>query len=37
MAGPGAVDVENDSFTIHNPMYVTDEPRMQVLLAALGR
>ena len=36
MAGPGAVDVENDSFTIHNPMYVTDEPRMQVLLAALG-
>src|SRR6188768_3067248 len=36
MAGPGPVDVENDSFTIHNPMYVTDEPRMQVLLAALG-
>jgi len=36
MAGPGMVDVENDSFTIHNPMYVTDEPRMQVLLAALG-
>ena len=28
--------MENDSFTIHNPMYVTDEPRMQVLLAALG-
>ncbi len=36
MAGPGPVDVENDSFTIHNPMHVTDEPRMQVLLAALG-
>ena len=36
MAGPGPVDVENERFTIHNPMHVTDEPRMQVLLAALG-
>ena len=36
MAGPGAVDVENDSFRIHNPMHVTDQPRMQVMLAALG-
>ena len=36
MAGPGDVDVENASFRIHNPMYVTDQPRMQVMLAALG-
>lgn len=36
MTGPGMVDVVNDTFTIHNPMYVTDEPRMPVLLAALG-
>ena len=28
MAGPGAVDVENERFSIHNPMHVTDEPRM---------
>jgi len=36
MEGPGTVDVENDSFRVHNPMHVTDRPRMQVLLAALG-
>ncbi len=36
MAGPGPVDVENDTFRIHNPMHVTDQPRMQVMLAALG-
>lgn len=36
MAGPGNIDVTNDRFDIHNPMYVTDEPRMQVMLAALG-
>jgi F420-dependent oxidoreductase-like protein len=36
MEGPGMVDVENDSFAIHNPMHVTDQPRMQVMLAALG-
>ncbi len=36
MAGPGSIDVENVSFRIHSPMYVTDEPRMQVMLAALG-
>jgi len=36
MAGPGNIDVENDRFRIHNPMYVTDQPRMQVMLAALG-
>ena len=26
MAGPGPVDVENDTLPIHNPMDVTDEP-----------
>jgi F420-dependent oxidoreductase-like protein len=36
MEGPGPVDVENDSFSVHNPMHVTDQPRMQVMLAALG-
>ena len=36
MGGPGMIDIENDSFQIHNPMHVTDQPRMQVLLAALG-
>lgn len=36
MDGPGDVNVENASFRIHNPMHVTDEPRMSVLLAALG-
>ena len=30
------VDVENDSFRIHNPMHVTDQPRIPVLVAALG-
>ena len=36
MAGPGMVEVDNDSYRIRNPMHVTDRPRMQVLLAALG-
>ncbi|MCU1366728.1 MAG: class F420-dependent oxidoreductase [Ilumatobacteraceae bacterium] len=36
MAGPGPITVANDSFHIDNPMYVTDQPRMQVMLAALG-
>ena len=36
MAGPGVVEITNDSFRINNPMYVTDAPRMPVLLAALG-
>ncbi len=36
MAGAGNIDVVNDRFTIHQPMYVTDAPRMQVMLAALG-
>jgi F420-dependent oxidoreductase-like protein len=36
MSGPGPITVDNESFSINNPMYVTDEPRMQVMLAALG-
>jgi len=36
LAGPGNIDVSNERFNIHNPMYVTDQPRMQVMLAALG-
>ena len=36
MEGPGMTEVANDSFRINNPMHVTDQPRMQVLLAALG-
>lgn len=36
MAGPGPVDVDNERFTIHNPMHVTDHPRMGIMLAALG-
>ena len=34
-AGPGPVDVENDSYRVHNPLDVTDIPT-PVLLAALG-
>jgi len=36
LAGPGMVDVENDSFRVHNPMDVTDITPTPVLLAALG-
>jgi F420-dependent oxidoreductase-like protein len=35
-AGPGAVDVENDVFRIHNPLDITDITSTPVLLAALG-
>jgi F420-dependent oxidoreductase-like protein len=35
-AGPGPVDVENELFTIHNPLDITDISRTTVLLAALG-
>lgn len=35
-AGPGSVDVENDSFRIHNPLDVTDLPPTPILLAALA-
>jgi F420-dependent oxidoreductase-like protein len=35
-AGPGDVDVENDTFRVHSPMNVADASPMPVLLAALG-
>ena len=35
-AGPGPVDVENDSWRIHNPLDVTDLPPTPILLAALA-
>jgi len=35
-AGPGPVDVENDTWRIHNPLDVTDLPPTPVLLAALA-
>jgi F420-dependent oxidoreductase-like protein len=34
-AGPGLVDIDNDSFTVHSPVDVTDA-NVPVLLAALG-
>ncbi|WP_445166303.1 LLM class F420-dependent oxidoreductase [Mycolicibacterium sp. Dal123E01] len=36
VAGPGAVDVENDNFTVHNPTALGAETKMPVLVAALG-
>ncbi len=36
IGGPGPVDVENDTFTVHNPTALGAEPRMPVLVAALG-
>ena len=35
-AGPGLVEVENDSFRIHQPLDITDLPPTPILLAALG-
>ena len=35
-AGPGPLDVENELFTIHNPLDITDISRTTILLAALG-
>ncbi|MEY8014507.1 LLM class F420-dependent oxidoreductase [Mycobacterium servetii] len=35
-AGPGPVDVENDSFTVHNPTVLAADTPMPVLVAALG-
>lgn len=35
-AGPGPVDVENESWRIHNPLDVTDLPPPPILLAALA-
>jgi F420-dependent oxidoreductase-like protein len=36
LAGPGAVDVENERFVVHNPLDVTDLAPTPVLVAALG-
>ena len=36
LAGPGAVDVENERFSVHNPLDVTDLTPTPVLVAALG-
>lgn len=36
LAGPGAVDVENGVFRIHNPLDITDITPTPVLIAALG-
>ena len=36
LAGPGPVDVENDTFTVHNPTVLGAETPMPVLVAALG-
>ncbi len=35
LAGPGSVDVENDTYRVHNPLDVTDQP-VPMLVAALG-
>jgi F420-dependent oxidoreductase-like protein len=35
-AGPGAVDVDNDSYHVHSPLDVTDAYHVNVLVAALG-
>ena len=36
LAGPGMVDVENDTYRVHNPMDVTDLAPTPVMIAALG-
>jgi len=36
LRGPGPVDVENEHFTVHNPLDITDLDPMPILLAALG-
>jgi len=36
LAGPGPVDVENDTFRVHNPLDVTDLAPTPILLAALA-
>ncbi len=36
LAGPGTVDVDNESFDVHNPLDVTDVTPTPVLIAALG-
>ena len=36
LSGPGVVDVENEKFSVHNPLDVTDIVPTPVLIAALG-
>src|SRR5699024_2602960 len=36
LAGPGVVEVENDTYRVHQPLDITDLPPTPVLLAALG-
>ncbi|MCK9902019.1 LLM class F420-dependent oxidoreductase [Frankia sp. Cpl3] len=36
LSGPGPVDVENDTFTVHNPMEIGPVAPLPVFLAALG-
>lgn len=36
LAGPGDVDVDNDSFTVHNPTVLGADTPMPVLVSALG-
>jgi len=36
LRGPGLVDVENELFTVHNPLDITDVSPTPVLIAALG-
>jgi F420-dependent oxidoreductase-like protein len=36
LAGPGPVDVENESYRVHNPLDVTDVAPTPILLAALA-
>jgi F420-dependent oxidoreductase-like protein len=36
LRGPGAVDVENELFRVHNPLDITDVAPTPVLIAALG-
>jgi F420-dependent oxidoreductase-like protein len=36
LAGPGVVEVQNESYRVHQPLDVTDLPPTPVLLAALG-
>ncbi|MFB4309671.1 TIGR03564 family F420-dependent LLM class oxidoreductase [Actinomadura sp. GTD37] len=36
LRGPGPVDVENETFTVHNPLDLGPTGRLPVLLAALG-
>src|SRR5919106_4546823 len=36
LRGPGPVDVENDTFTVHNPTVLAAETPLPLLVAALG-